>query len=107
MTVDCYDFADIWGTEEFSNWSVPQRAPDMKQDQAKQTKLSMKKVQIENYNVHAQQDLYEDGKVEWMNYASDSAHFRRRKQESTDRNVFFFNNGYKKEFISGNYRDVY
>lgn len=34
MIVDCYDFADIWGTEEFSNWSVPQRAPDTKQDQA-------------------------------------------------------------------------
>lgn len=48
VTVDCYDFADIWGTEEFSNWSVPQRAPDTKQDQAKQTKLSMKKVQIDN-----------------------------------------------------------
>lgn len=48
MTVDCYDFADIWGTEEFSNWGVPQRAPDTKQDQAKQTKLSMKKVQIDN-----------------------------------------------------------
>lgn len=46
--LNCYDFADIWGTEEFSNWSVPQRAPDMKQDQAKQTKLSMKKVQIDN-----------------------------------------------------------
>lgn len=39
MTVDCYDFADIWGTEEFSNWSVPQRTPDIKQDQAKTDKV--------------------------------------------------------------------
>lgn len=48
---------------------------------ARQTKLSMKKVQF-NDNVHTLLVPYEDRKGEWMNYAIDRAHFRRRIQQT-------------------------
>lgn len=47
---------------------------------ARQTKLSMKKVQFDN-NVHTLLVPYDDRKGKWMNYANDRAHFRRRIQQ--------------------------
>lgn len=48
---------------------------------ARQTKLSMKKVQF-NDNVHTLLVPYEDRKGEWMKYTIDRAHFRRRIQQT-------------------------